>query len=138
MIAPVGVPPPRRAKLTAALAVPMIALVGVAAYEINDANAVADDAEAETQLAVAALGPGSLVSQLQIERNWAGVDQIGMLDQIDLPVSSIEEAGASPDAAWAALQTYAAAASPEVRAAFTDGLFAMGKLADIRSDIDAS
>ena len=75
---------PIRAKLTAALAVPMVALVGVAAYEAVDAAEAADAADAETQLAVAALGPGSLVSQLQIERNWSGVDQIGM--GMDRPV----------------------------------------------------
>ena len=129
---------PIRAKLTAALAVPMVALVGGAFYEIDQANDVADAAEVETELAVAALGPGSLVSQLQIERNWSGVEQIGMLEQISLPVASLAEGRANTDAAWAELEAFVARSGPYVQSHFTNGLTAMADLADIRADVDAS
>jgi signal transduction histidine kinase len=129
---------PIRLKLTAALAVPMIALVGGAYYEVDQASDVADAADLETELAVAALGPGSLVTELQTERNWSGVDQIGMLDQIELPVTSLEEARANTDRAWHELEAFVARSGPEVRAHFTDGLAAMAGLAAIRADIDSS
>ena len=65
---------PIRLKLAGALAVPLLALVGVAGYEVAQADERANEVSDETALATAAVGPGSLISTLQEERNFSSVD----------------------------------------------------------------
>ena len=69
-----------RTKLAVALAVPMVALVAVAGFEVLDSKAEVDKAKEQADLAETSLGPGSLVVHLQDERNLAAIDLIGLGD----------------------------------------------------------
>ena len=128
---------PIRVKLVCALAVPLLGLIGGAALQVQEAEATADVAAGETDLAAAAVGPGSLVSQLQNERNLASVDLIGMADAVRLPVTSVEQAREATDAAVDELRAFVADRGPEAEAAFAEGLTAVETgLARVRGQVD--
>lgn len=130
---------PIRLKLAGALALPMLALIGVASLEVSRANDRADEVIHDTELATAAVGPGSLIISLQDERNYSGAYIIGMENTLVLAVGSLEEARGNTDAARAELEQFIAASGPEVEAAFGPGLESLtAALAQIRADIDAS
>ncbi|MDP1807129.1 MAG: hypothetical protein Q8K72_18275, partial [Acidimicrobiales bacterium] len=80
-----------RTKLALALAIPMAALVGLAGYQVVDARAQVTDAKAQSTLADASVGPGSLVVNLQNERNRAAIDLIGLGDAAELAVADNAE-----------------------------------------------
>jgi signal transduction histidine kinase len=126
-----------RTKLVAALAIPVAALVGVSAFELVQASTEADDVRAQTTLATSAMGPGSLVTSLQDERNFGGLELIGLETATDLPVTSTEEARAIVDDGAEELRALLADQPAEVRAVFTDPLAALDDLAGIRADMDA-
>jgi len=126
-----------RTKLAAALAVPLIALVAVAGYEVVSATAAAEEVELETELATASLGPGSFLVSLQDERNRAAIDLIGLGDAAELAVDSNEEARELTDTALVELRERVAAASEDVQAAFAGPLEAVDGLAALRAEIDA-
>jgi signal transduction histidine kinase len=129
---------PIRTKLAGALAVPLVALVGVAAYEVARADSRAQEASEETALATAAVGPGSVISQLQEERNFTLVEQLGMTSQLTLQVSSYEEARGNTDAARAELEEFVASRGGEVARAFEAGLEAINTdLEALRAEVDA-
>ena len=81
-----------RTKLAVALAVPMLALVAVAGFEVLDSKAEVDQAKAQADLAETSLGPGSLVVHLQNERNRAAIDLIGLGAAAELAVDNNPEA----------------------------------------------
>ena len=126
-----------RTKLAAALAVPLLALVGVAGYEVASATRGVDEARAESRLATASVGPGSLILNLQEERNRASIDLIGMGDAVDLPTATNEEARALTDESLAELQRLVAGAGEEVQAAYAASFDGLAELEDLRRDIDA-
>ena len=86
-----------RTKLAVALAVPLAALVAVAGFEVVQARAEVDQTRSQSELATSSIGPGSLVTRLQDERNRASIDLIGL--DTELPVDSNEEARPLTDAA---------------------------------------
>jgi signal transduction histidine kinase len=127
-----------RSKLAAALAVPMVALAGVAALEVANASARADEATRETEFATAAAGPGSLISRLQDERNFTLIALLGMTDSLALSISSYDEARSATDAARAELEGFVAERGDDVAAAFEEGLGAVeADLEQLRSEVDA-
>lgn len=125
-----------RTKLAAALAVPLIALVAVAGYEVLSATEAVDEAQAQADLATASLGPGSLVVSLQDERNRASIDLIGLGAATELAVETNEEARQRTDAALDQLRGRLAGAPDEVRAAFAAPLEQIAELDVLRADID--
>jgi len=126
-----------RTKLAAALAVPLAGLVAVTGLAVRDADRAAAEAETETSLASAAIGPASLVSQLQNERNFTSVDLIGMGGSVSLPVASVAEARQATDQALAELRRFVADRGDEAQAAFAPGLAAVERgLVDVRSRVD--
>jgi signal transduction histidine kinase len=128
---------PIRVKLACALAVPLLGLMGGAALQVQEAEATADAAAAETDLAAAAVGPGSLVSQLQNERNLASVDLIGMADAVRLPVDDVDDAREATDAALEELRGFVADRGPDAQSAFAEGLAAVESgLAAVRERVD--
>lgn len=136
---------PIRTKLAAALAVPLVTLVGGAAFELVQAGEEADAASAtaasvaaQADLATAAVGPGSLISNLQLERNITGVEQLGLQDSLELPVASSEEARAATDASVDDLREFIAGRGDEVAAAFEGSLAAIDDLAALRDQVDAT
>ena len=130
---------PIRVKLAGALAVPLIALIAMATIEVLRADQRASDVRAESDLATAAVGPGSLISTLQDERNFSGVNLLGLNDALALPVTSFEEARGNTDEARAQMDEFLAAQSDEVAAYFTAGIEAVDtSLAELRSAVDGS
>ena len=130
---------PIRLKLAGALALPMVALIVVASLEVSRADARADEVTQDTELAAAAVGPGSLIVALQDERNYTGGYLVGMENTLVLAVGSIEEARGNTDAARDDLEAFIAASGEEVEAAFGPGLESLtAELAQIRADIDNS
>jgi hypothetical protein len=129
---------PIRLKLAGALAVPLLALIGVSSYEVVQAGNEADDAKRETELALASVGPNSLISNLQNERNMTGLTLLGLAAAVDLPVDDVPQARAATDAAIVELQEFVASGSPELETIFADGLAAVNSgLATVRAEVDA-
>ncbi|MGV3760087.1 MAG: ATP-binding protein [Actinomycetota bacterium] len=126
-----------RTKLAAALAVPLIALVAVAGYEVRSATDQVDEARSQAELATASLGPGSLVVSLQDERNRASIDLIGMGSATELAVDTNDEARQHTDASLDQLRTELADAPDEVQEAFAGPFEAIAGLDALREDIDA-
>jgi len=125
-----------RTKLAAALAVPLIALVAVAGYEVLSATEAVDEARAQADLATASLGPGSLVVSLQDERNRASIDLIGLGAATELAVETNDEARQRTDAALDQMRDQLVGAPAEVQAAFAAPLERVAELEDLRADID--
>jgi signal transduction histidine kinase len=88
---------PIRLKLTAALAIPIAALLIVAALEVMQSNDEANEVRQQTELAEASIGPGGLITNLQHERNFGSVWLLGSEEILDLPVESFDEAIANTD-----------------------------------------
>lgn len=114
-----------RTKLAAALAVPLVALVSISAFEAVQASEEADEVRAETELAVVAVGPSSLTTELQNERNYAALDLIGLADAATLEVASVDEARERVDATVDELRTYLDGRGEVTAAAFAPAFEAL-------------
>src|SRR5688572_31006140 len=99
-----------------ALAVPLVALVAVAGFEVLDASEQVTDTRSQTELATSSVGPGSLLINLQNERNRTSIDLIGL--DTDLPVANKDEARPPTDESAAAFRTDLAERGGEIEAAF--------------------
>jgi Nitrate and nitrite sensing len=100
---------PIRLKLTAALAIPIAALLIVASLEVLQSARQADEVRDQTSLATAAIGPSGLINNVLNERNYGSADLLGATIEreggvLDLPVESFEEAGQKTDESLAALR----------------------------------
>jgi signal transduction histidine kinase len=85
------------------------------------------------------VGPGSLISQLQEERNFSAVDALGMVGALELPVASAEEARANTDRAVSELEAFVDRAGDDVASAFSSGLEVVDEeLEGLRQAIDES
>jgi len=126
-----------RTKLMAALAVPLIALVAVAAVEVASSVKAADKARSQAALAKATVGPGSFLTNLQNERNRASIDLIGLGNATTLPVNSNAEARPITDQSLVAFRAELAGRGATVRDAFSAAFVALDDLAPLRLDIDA-
>jgi len=122
-----------RSKLAAALAVPLVALVAITALQATEANAESDRIEEEAELAFVALGPGSVTTALQNERNWHSLDLIGLAGATELDVDSSEGAIAASDAAIESLRGSIDGLTPTVREAFGPAFEALDDLQEIRA-----
>ncbi|HKH05563.1 MAG TPA: ATP-binding protein [Acidimicrobiales bacterium] len=92
---------PIRLKLTAALAIPIAALLIVATLEVLQSAREADEVREQTQLATAAIGPAGLINNLLNERNYGAADIIGATGDglLELPIATFDEGIAETDAA---------------------------------------
>jgi hypothetical protein len=107
-----------RTKLALALAVPLLALVSVAGYEVLDAKAQVDEVAEEAELIDGSLGPGSLVVHLQNERNRASINLIGLGSAAELAVKDNPEARGFTDPAAEAFRRETDGRGGLVRQAF--------------------
>lgn len=126
-----------RTKLAAALAVPLVGLGAIAAFEVVTASNQVEDLQDQSELATSSIGPGSLLVHLQDERNRAAIDLIGLGDAAGLPVESNEEARGLTDEAVPELQSLLQSRGGDVEAAFAPAWETMADLQDLRADIDA-
>lgn len=114
-----------RTKLAGALAVPLVALVGISGFEAVEASEEADDVRAETELAFVSIGPSSLTTELQNERNFTALDLIGLAEAATLEVSSVEEGRERVDAAVAELTSFLSSKDPVATEAFAPAFDAL-------------
>jgi signal transduction histidine kinase len=126
-----------RTKLAVALAVPLAALVAVAGFAVVSAGQEVSEARSQSQLATASLGPGSLVVNLQNERNRAAMDLIGLGGAAALAVADNAEARALTDPSATEFRTETDARGGAVQAAFAPAWEALEDLESLRADIDA-
>jgi signal transduction histidine kinase len=125
-----------RSKLAAALAVPLVALVVMSGLQAVQAQEESDRIEAEADRAFVALGPGSITSALQNERNYLSLDLIGLAEATTLEVSSAEEAVEATDAAIAELERAVAGMEPEIQAAYAPAFDSLDDLPAVRRAFD--
>ena len=126
-----------RTKLAVALAVPMLALVAVAGFEVLDSKAEVAKATTQADLAETSLGPGSLLVHLQNERNRAAIDLIGLGAAAELAVDNNPEARELTDPAAELFRQETVAHGGLVRDAFEPAWVAFEDLEDLRADVDA-
>ena len=123
---------PIRMKLAGALTVPLFALVVVTVLEVVSSSRDADRARQQAALAEASIGPTSLLSMLENERNAAAVYLLGAEDDFALPVEDNAEARRTVDEALAVLRNEVESRGGEVEAAYRPAIEAMAALDDLR------
>ena len=121
---------PIRMKLAGALAVPLLALVVVTVLEVVQAARDADEAREQRALAEATIGPVSLLSTLENERNAAAVYLLDQVEAFALPVEDNAEARADTDASVADLRNQVASLGGPVETAYQGALDRLGELED--------
>jgi signal transduction histidine kinase len=126
-----------RTKLALALAVPLAALVAVAGLEVLAAKGQVDEAKSQAELAEASIGPGSLVVNLQNERNRASINLIGLGAAAELAVKDNPEARGITDPSAVQFREETNSRGDVVRAAFEPAWTALEDLEPLREDIDA-
>jgi signal transduction histidine kinase len=120
-----------------ALAVPLVALVIVTALEVYQSADEARDVRDQTALAEASIGPASLLSLIEDERNAAGVYMLDAQDQFALPVEDNAQAREATDQAVADFREQVESLGGEVEAAYGPALDAMDGIDELRNQIDS-
>ena len=121
-----------RSKLAAALAIPLVALVVMSGLQAVQAQEESDRIEAEADRAFTALGPGSVTTALQNERNFLSLELIGLSGATELDVSSVPEAIDATDAALADLERAVEDMEPQVQAAYEPAFESLQGLPSVR------
>ncbi len=129
---------PIRMKLAGALAVPLIALVVVTVLEVVQSARDADQAREQRALAEATIGPISLLSTLENERNAAAVYLLDAVDAFALPVEDNAEARAVTDESVTALRSQVQDLGGAVGEAYQPSLDRLDELEQLRNEIDTS
>jgi CHASE3 domain sensor protein len=125
---------PIRFKLAAALAVPILFLLGVAAFPVQQARQTSQTAGEQAELATATLGFGTLHDSLLTERNITGSYLRGVESTVDLPVDTIEDARTLTDRSLDEFRATIASKSDDIQAAHRPAFDAIdGNLDDIPS-----
>ena len=128
---------PIRLKLMGALAVPLVALVIVTALEVYQSADEAREVRDQTALAEASIGPASLLSLIEDERNAAGVYMLDAQDLFALPVEDNAQARAATDKEVAAFREQVESIGGDVEAAYRPALDAMDGIDELRNQIDS-
>ena len=108
---------PIRAKLVAALVVPLAAVAALSLVQVNQAQDRQTTVEEETQLAGVALTPGGLTDALIVEQGDAVVSILGMRPTATFPTKNFDESMADTDAALDDLKQSVNEAGPVARQA---------------------
>jgi signal transduction histidine kinase len=131
---------PIRAKLAAALSVPLVALFMLSGLEVVHLTAEVDEIETQTEIATAAVGPGGLITHLQNERTYAAVKSVGSDESLGVrvPVQGYDETRALTDESLAMVRQEIAKREPEVQAAYAPALAGLDALEQLRADVTAN
>jgi signal transduction histidine kinase len=127
---------PIRLKLAAVLGVPVAGLVLTTITEVRGSVAEARTARDQTAVALTVLGPESVATALQVERDTTVVTMVGMQEAIDLAVEDVPAAREATDRAVASFEAYLDERGPAARSAYTDSLDQLTLLDDIRAAAD--
>jgi signal transduction histidine kinase len=126
-----------RRKLAMALAVPLSALVVLTVLELARTARAADRVRGQTELAKAAIGPSGIITALQNERAWLGVELVGQEDAVNPPVRGTEETRTQTDAAIEAFRDEITERDAVARNAFRPAMHGLDELEAIRTHFDA-
>ncbi|WP_426574516.1 sensor histidine kinase [Aquihabitans sp. McL0605] len=130
---------PIRAKLALALLVPIIAIVAVSIYEVDQATQERDQVQADTALATAALGPGGLIRSMQSERDDSAASMVGFRDQANLKTKSLAGSRQLVDDARAEFGRSVASLGPGAEAVYGPALAKVDEqLAAARKNYDTT
>jgi signal transduction histidine kinase len=129
---------PIRMKLAGALAVPLAALIVVTGLEVVDAGRNVATVRDQTALAEVALGPASVLTALELERNAAGVYLLGMEGQFALEVEDPFEAIEQADAAVERFREVVESRGDDVVEAYAPAFEAMEGLDELRTELDTT
>jgi signal transduction histidine kinase len=124
------VPIPIRAKLFAALVVPLVAVAALCWVQVSQARDHVAEVEAETSLARVALSPDGLVGALIVEQADATVTALSLRETATIPTENWEESVAQTDAALTAFRDGLEESGPVAEALFAD------TLADLEADLE--
>ncbi|CAN5633596.1 hypothetical protein BH10ACT1_BH10ACT1_26220 [soil metagenome] len=113
---------PIRAKLALALFIPVLAMFAVSIYEVGRANSEVSAVRQDTDLAGAALGPGSLIRKLQDERNDSALTLVGLRDSASLPTKDLAGSQQAVDEAAATFRAALAKSGPQAEAVYRSAL----------------
>ena len=127
---------PIRRKLGAALAIPIAALLAVAALEVLQSNREANKVREQTDLATASIGPSGVINTLQNERNFASLWLLGFDKAVEVPVESFDEAKQATDAAIASFRADVERKGGDAAATYGPALEALDGLAELRQQVD--
>jgi signal transduction histidine kinase len=124
-------------KLAGALAVPLLALVVVTSLEVVQSAREARRVREQTVLAQSTVGPLSLLSVLEDERNAAAVYTMGAEDAVSLPVENNAQAREAVDAAISSFQAEINDRGGNIAVAYRPALDQLEELDALRNSVDA-
>jgi signal transduction histidine kinase len=127
---------PIRMKLAGALAVPLAALVVVTSLEVVKSAREARSVRAQTELAEASVGPLSLLSVLEDERNAAAIHILGQTEGFALPEEDLTSTRERVDAAITEFRAEVAERGSDIAEAYAPALEMTSQLATLRADTD--
>ena len=126
---------PIRAKLAAALALPLVVANAVSLFGVYQSRQQASSAERQAELATASLGPDALITGLRLESSASAVTAIGLPTSI-LQEPDLRSLRASVDGEVKGLRPFVDAHGPAVAAAYRPVFTALAGLPAIRSQLD--
>jgi signal transduction histidine kinase len=129
---------PIRLKLAAALSIPLLALAVVTVLEVVKSVDDVSDVREQTDLAVSATGPSGLITALQNERTWPGVDLVGYAGAVTVMVEGYEQTRADTDEAIRQFRDLVTAKGGAIEAAYGPVLDQLDQLGPLRAEIDAN
>jgi signal transduction histidine kinase len=124
-------------KLAGALAVPLVALVVVTALEVVQSSEDASQVHDQSALAEISVGPASVLSRLEDERNAAAVYLLDQQEAFALPIEDNAAARTATDAALAEFASEVESRGGDIEAAYRPALDAMSGLTELRDGIDS-
>jgi signal transduction histidine kinase len=127
---------PIRLKLAGALVVPLVALVVVTVLEVLDTYSDVDEARDQAELATSTIGPPSLLSKLEDERNAASIYLLNLEDAFALPVEDNAEAWAATDRALDEFQADIERRGGGMAETYGPALDALRGLEDVRASVE--
>jgi signal transduction histidine kinase len=127
---------PIKVKAAAALAVPLVLLLGVTALQVGASATNVRDVREQADLATASIGPSGAINALINERNFTTLWMFGVVDAVDLPVADHEDARAATDEAVDAFRSEVTRKGGETERIYGPALRALDELPTLRTTVD--
>jgi signal transduction histidine kinase len=130
---------PIRMKLAGALVVPLFALVVVTVVEVIQSIREVERISDQSALAEASIGPASLLSKLEDERNAAAAYLLGdaALAALNLPIEDIPATRDATDLSLTDMRAEVEAQGGLVEVAYRDPIEGLTELAALRQEVEA-
>ncbi|HEX8804623.1 MAG TPA: HAMP domain-containing protein, partial [Acidimicrobiales bacterium] len=123
-------------KLAGALVIPLVALVVVTALEVAATADEVDQIHDQASMAASTVGPPSVLSMIEDERNAASVWLLGLEQAFALPVEDVAATWDATDDAVATFRADVERHGGEVERTYRPAIEALGELEAIRTRVD--